>query len=181
MLNEEDKKLRQKNIVLHKNKDTKHRAYLIKLSDEQYHRLKEMSGNKTMSSVINQGMKDQWIYYSSVKKLMNKLPKFETVDQIERWRLEHLKDSPAMVSKYVSAAAIMTYVSELQKARLAENSDIDNQETIAYLLKTISNNINQLARRSNSGVDVPKEELRNVTKAVIKLTQAIKDTRKGVT
>lgn len=181
MLSKEQQEIRNKNIKLHRNTDTKHHAYLLKFDDVKYQQLKTMAGDGTISNVINKGINDRWTYYLAIQSLISDTPTFKSSDEVERWRMDHLKGSPALIAKYVKAESIMEYTSELKKNRKIREDESDIQDTTAYLLKMIGNNINQIARKANSGVDVPREDLRRMTKAVLKLIDVIKDNRKEVT
>ncbi len=173
MLNLDQKKKRQLQIEAHKLKRTERHQYPIRLTLEQYSRLKKMAGNSPMSDVVNRGIETEWTFYTSVQKLIKELPSFKIPSDIEKWRLERFKDSPELLSLYVKPTVIAAYSQELFLKRKLEMRRIDNLSTVNYAVKQIGNNINQLARKANSGVDVPKDELRLYTKEVIKLRNAI--------
>ncbi|WP_238595718.1 plasmid mobilization relaxosome protein MobC [Loigolactobacillus backii] len=181
MLDAEKQQKHDKQIKLHRNRNTKTHQYPIRLEEDQYRHLKIMSGDGAMSDVVNRGIETEWVYHMTVKNLMKGLPDFKKVDDVQRWRLKQLKRSPELLAKYVTPAAILVYTQELEKSCETKQVLIDNQETIAYLIRQIGNNINQLARCANAGGNVSRDELSKYTKAVIRLSKAIDASNKEVT
>ncbi|MCI1699187.1 hypothetical protein [Liquorilactobacillus nagelii] len=155
--------------------------YLIKLSDEQYQRLKIIAKNKHMSDVVNRGINSEWIYYQSVQKTINELPKFKSLDDVQKWRVKQFNDSPELMAKYLTPAAILTYTQELKKLRISKQYVVDNQETIAYLIQQIANNINHLVCKNKEGTETLSDSLDKITNSVIKLSETIEEVFKGVT
>jgi len=173
MLNKDQKKKRQIQIEAHRLRRIKSHQYPIRLSLEQYSRLKKMSGNGPMSDVINRGIDVEWEFYTTVQKWTDKLPQFNSLEDLQNWRLEQFKNSPELLSKYVIPTTIASYAQEMELDRKAQLEMNRYLETINYSINQIGGNINQLARRANSGGEVSKSELRNYTKEVIQLRNVI--------
>lgn len=155
--------------------------YLIRLSDEQYQRLKIIAKNKHMSDVVNHGINSEWIYYQTVQKLMKDLPKFKSVNDLQKWKAKEFNNSPELMAKYLTPAAILTYTQELKKLRISKQYVVDNQETIACLIQQIANNINHLVCKNTEGTELPNDSLDKITNSVIKLSETIEEVFKGVT
>ncbi|MHA8263770.1 plasmid mobilization relaxosome protein MobC [Lactobacillaceae bacterium Melli_B3] len=178
MLDKQQQNKRKNQIEMHRNRDTKRHQYPLRLSDATYQKLKQIAGDGTISDVINRGIKTEWIYYNSFEKFAKTMPHFDDVNAIEKWRLDAFKDSPELLNRYAKPAAILAYVKQLQLDVKSREKLSDNQATIAYLIRNIGNNINQLARRANQGGRVDKDALAQLTHAVIQLDETIRNNAK---
>lgn len=65
---------------------TKSHQYPIRLSAEQYRRLKIMATDGPMSHVISKGIDAEWQYHETIQSVANALPDFDSVNEIEKWR-----------------------------------------------------------------------------------------------
>jgi len=167
MVNEEKHRKRSKQIDHFRNTRTKQHAYMIRMSDQTYKCLKEMARDGPMSEVVNRGLEIEWKYFQTLEKLKKEKPELNTVEDIERWRVEQFSTSPELLSEYATPTAILAYKDELGKSRQSQNDLADKLDTVAYEIRLIGQNINQIARKANAGVAVPRDSLKQMTLAVL--------------
>lgn len=176
MLDEAQQRKRDEQIAKHRGTNLKQHQYPLRLTDEQYERLRVMAGGGSMSAVIERGLETEWQYHQSVAKLMKKMPTFHSLEELETWRVEQFSGSSELLARYAKPVAIAAYTQELATANEAKQTLIATQNTVAYLIRNIGDNINQLARHANSGGTVSREALARLTKSVIRLTDAVEET-----
>lgn len=173
MLNEEKLRKRNDQIEHLRNSRTKQHAYMIRMSDQTYECLKKMAHGGPMSDVVNRGLEIEWKYFQTLEKLKKEQPQLNTVEDIERWRVEQFSTSPELLSAYATPTAILAYKDELSKSRESQNDLADKLDTIAYEIRAIGQNINQIARKANAGIDVPRDALKRMTSAVLEVKTLI--------
>lgn len=178
MLNDTQQRKRDEQIAMHRGTNLKQHQYPLRLTDEQYERLRVMAGDGSMSAVIERGLAIEWHYQQTVRKLMKKMPTFHSLDELEAWRVKQFADSPELLARYAAPVAIAAHTQELAKANEAEQDLITIQNTVAYLIRNIGNNINQLAHHANQNGTVSREALARLTKSVIRLKDAVEETYK---
>lgn len=179
MLNEDEQRKRNDQVEHLRNNRTKQHAYMIRMSDQTYECLKKMAHGGPMSDVVNRGLEIEWKYFQTLEKLKKEKPQLNTIEDIERWRVEQFSTSPELLSAYASPTAILAYKDELSKSREAQDDLADKLDTIAYEIRTIGQNINQIARQANAGVDVPRDALKRMTSAVLEVKNQVQKVVEG--
>ena len=156
-----------------KNDIKKRHQYLIRLDTSHFSKLRKMAEDQPMSNVVNRGIDTEWILFSEMKKIKVNPLNFKSVNDIQDWKVNSFKDSPELLTKYVLPSTILNYIVETSKTRQVNQNLVDNLETVQYAIRIIGTNINQLAKKANSGRNVSKEELKKLTRAVISLKSTI--------
>ena len=126
-----------------------------------------------MSEVLIQGLRTEWNYHLAVQNLMKELPDFKTAKQLDKWRFDHLKNSPELLAKYVMPATIKAYLLRLEQHDKLKQFALVQWNSIVYYLNRISVNLNQLAHQANRGDQVDGEELQRLVQATMNLSQLI--------
>lgn len=175
MLNDGQLVKRKQQINLHRRVPEKKHPYLLRIPQADFEKLQAVVGDEPMSKVLLRGLKTEWNYHLAVQSLMKELPDFRTAKQLDKWRFDHLKDSPELLAKYVMPATIKAYVLRLEQHDKLKQLALIQWNSIVYYLNRIGVNINQLAHRANQGSQVSSDELQTLIKAVMQLSQLIRE------
>lgn len=175
MLNNGQLIKRKQQINLHRRVPEKKHSYLLRIPQSDFEKLQAMVGDGSMSKVLLRGLKAEWNYHVAVQSLMKELPNFKTVKQLDKWRLEHLKNSPELLAKYVMPATIEAYIYRLEQHDKLKQFALIQWNTVVYFLNRIGVNLNQLAHKANQGSQVSSNELQTLIKAVMQLSKLIKE------
>ena len=179
MLNDSQLIKRKQQINLHRRVSEKKHPYLLRIPQSDFEKLQAMISGESMSKVILRGLKTEWNYHLAVQSLMKELPDFKTVKQLDKWRFDHLKDSPELLSKYVMPATIKAYLLRLEQHDKLKQFALIQWNSIVYYLNRIGVNLNQLALQTNRGNQVDDEELQKLVQATMNLSQLINKKFKG--
>lgn len=175
MLNNGQLIKRKQQINLHRRVPEKKHPYLLRIPQNDFEKLQAMAGDGSMSKVLLRGLKTEWNYHVAVQSLMKELPNFKTFKQLDKWRFDHLKNSPELLAKYVMPATIKTYLLQLEQHNKLKQFALIQWNPIVYYLNRIGVNLNQLAHQANQGSQVSSDELQTLIKAVMQLSQLIKE------
>ena len=175
MLNNGQLIKRKQQINLHRRVPEKKHPYLLRIPQNDFEKLQAMAGDESMSKVLIRGLKTEWNYHIAVQSLMKELPDFKTAKQLDKWRFNHLKDSPELLAKYVMPATIEAYIYRLEQHDKLKCFALIQWNTVVYFLNRIGVNLNQLAHKANQGSQVSSNELQTLIKAVMQLSQLIKE------
>lgn len=175
MLNDGQLVKRKQQINLHRRVPEKKHPYLLRIPQADFEKLQAVVGDEPMSKVLLRGLKAEWNYHLAVQSLMKELPDFRTAKQLDKWRFDHLKDSPELLAKYVMPATIKAYVLRLEQHDKLKQLALIQWNSIVYYLNRIGVNINQLVHRANQGSQVSSDELQTLIKAVMQMSQLIRE------
>ena len=164
---------RKQQINSHRRVPEKKHPYLLRIPQSDFEKLQAATGNEPMSKLLIRGLKTEWNYHLAVQSLMKELPEFKTAEQLDKWRLDHLKDSPELLAKYVMPATIKAYLLRLEQHDKLKKFALIQWNSIVYYLNRIGVNLNQLAHQANQGNRVDDEELRKLVQATMNLSQLI--------
>lgn len=173
MLNDSQLIKRKQQINLHRRVSEKKHPYLLRIPQSDFEKLRAVMGDEPMSKVLMRGLKTEWNYHLAVQSLMKELPDFKTAEQLDKWRFNHLKDSPELLAKYVMPATIKAYLYRLEQHDKLKQFAMIQWNSIVYYLHRIGVNLNQLAHHANQGDPVDDEQLQKLIQATVDLSQLI--------
>lgn len=173
MLNNSQLIKRKQQINLHRRVPEKKHPYLLRIPQSDFEKLQAVADTMPMSEVLIQGLRTEWNYHLAVQNLMKELPDFKTAKQLDKWRFDHLKNSPELLAKYVMPATIKAYLLRLEQHDKLKQFALVQWNSIVYYLNRISVNLNQLAHQANRGDQVDGEELQKLVQATMNLSQLI--------
>lgn len=173
MLNDSQLIKRKQQINLHRRMPEKKHSYLLRIPQGDFDKLRAVIGDEPISKVLLRGLKTEWNYHLMVQSLMSELPDFKTAKQLDKWRFNHLKDSPELLAKYVMPSTIKAYLYRLEQHDKLEQFVMIQWNSIVYYLNRIGISLNQLAHHANRGDLVDGEELQRLIQATMNLSKLI--------